>query len=516
VNLLKAAFSVSTWTFASRITGLLRETLLAATFGAGAVTDAFNVAFRLPNLLRRLFAEGAFSQAFVPLLGEVRAKEGDEAAKQLIDHVAAALLWAVGLVAVVGVVGAPLLVLAIGSGLTGQAYTDATVMTRIMFPYIACMSAVALGAAILNTWRKFMLAAATPVLLNLAMIAGILIAPRIMAQPIYGVAAAVMLGGLLQIACVLWGLRRLGVRPRWFMAPRTAFGFTGVKRVLVLMGPAILGVSVAQISLIINTQIATHLGEGRVTWITLADRLLEFPSALLGVALGVVLTPSLTRAAATGTAQDYSALLDWGLRLTLLLALPAAVGIAMLAEPLTAMLYHYGKFSAEALHQTARAVQTYAIGVVGFTLVKVLAPGFYAKQDMKSPVRIALVVLMFTQLLNLLLVPYLGHVALTLSVSLGSLANAALLFWGLRHRGKLQLMPGWGGFLLKLLVALTVMTGALWAAQIFLPFAWHEMKAQWLLRMGLVLGMVLVAALLYFCALLALGFRLRDFKRIEH
>jgi putative peptidoglycan lipid II flippase len=328
-----------------------------------------------------------------------------------------------------------------------------------------------------------------------------------------------MLGGLLQIICVWIGLRRLGVTPRLFKPPRVAFQFTGVKRVLGLMGPAVLGVSVAQISLIINTQIATHLGEGRVTWITLADRLLEFPSALLGVALGVVLTPSLTRAAATGTAQDYSALLDWGLRLTLLLALPAAVGIALLAEPLTAMLFHYGKFSDEALHQTARAVQTYAIGVVGFTLVKVLAPGFYAQQDMKSPVRIALVILVFTQVLNVLLVPRLGHVALTLSVSVGALANAALLFWGLRYRGKLQLMPGWIAFFFKLLVALTVMAAGLVAMQFFLPqlsaLAWHEMKAQWLLRMALVLGMVIVAALLYFCALLALGFRLRDFKRIE-
>ncbi|MFM2398154.1 MAG: hypothetical protein RL341_311 [Pseudomonadota bacterium] len=497
------------------MTGLLRETLMAATFGAGALTDAFNVAFRLPNLLRRLFAEGAFSQAFVPILGEVRAKQGDDAARELIDHVGAALLWAVGLVALVGVIGAPLLVLAIGSGLKDQAFADATLMTRIMFPYIACMSLVALGAAVLNTWRKFMLAAATPVLLNVAVIAGILIAPRVMAQPIYGVAAAVMIGGVLQIAAVFIGLSRLHAAPRLFKSPLAAFKFDGVKRVLTLMAPAVLGVSVAQISLIINTQIATHLGEGRVTWITLADRLLEFPSALLGVALGVVLTPSLTRAAATGTQQDTNALMDWGLRLTLLLALPAAVGLALLAEPLTAMLYHYGKFSAEALQQTARAVQAYSIGVVGFILVKVLAPAFYAKQDMKSPLRIALVVLVCTQIMNFFLVPHLGHVALALSISLGALLNAALLFWGLRYRGKLQLLPGWGTFVFKLLVALAVMAAALLAAQYFLPLNWADMKAQWLQRMMLVLGMVGAAALLYLGTLLALGFRLRDFKRIE-
>jgi putative peptidoglycan lipid II flippase len=515
VNLLKAAFSVSSWTFASRITGLLRETLMAATFGAGAVTDAFNVAFRLPNLLRRLFAEGAFSQAFVPILGEVRAKQGDDAARELIDHVGAALLWAVGVIALLGVIGAPLLVLAIGSGLKDQALADATLMTRIMFPYIACMSLVALGAAVLNTWRKFMLAAATPVLLNVAVIAGILIAPRFLDYPIYGVAAAVMIGGALQIAAVFIGLTRLHTAPRLFKSPFAAFRFEGVKRILSLMAPAVLGVSVAQISLIINTQIATHLGEGRVTWITLADRLLEFPSALLGVALGVVLTPSLTRAAATGTQQDTNALMDWGLRLTLLLALPAAVGLALLAEPLTAMLYHYGKFSSEALHQTARAVQAYSIGVVGFILVKVLAPAFYARQDMKSPLRIALVVLVCTQLFNFVLVPHLGHVALALSISMGGLINAALLFWGLRHCGALQLLPGWGLFIAKITAALALMAVALLATQHYLPFHWHEMKADWVLRIALVGGMVIAAALLYFCTLLALGFRLSDFKRNE-
>jgi putative peptidoglycan lipid II flippase len=515
VNLLKAAFSVSSWTFLSRITGLLRETLMAAAFGAGAVTDAFNVAFRLPNLLRRLFAEGAFSQAFVPLLGQARASQGDAAAQALIDHTAAALLWAVGLVAVLGVVGAPVLVWAIGSGLQGQAFTDATVMTRIMFPYIACMSLVALGAAVLNTWRKFMLAAATPVLLNVAVIVGIVVAPRVFDKPIYGVAAAVMVGGLLQIGCVWIGLKRLGTLPHLFKGPLTAFRFAGVKRVLALMGPALLGVSVAQISLIINTQIATHLGEGRVTWITLADRLLEFPSALLGVALGVVLTPSLTRVAATGTPHQYSALLDWGLRLTLLLALPAALGMALLAEPLTAMLYHYGKFSETALHQTAAAVQAYAIGVVGFILVKVLAPGFYARQDMKSPLRIAIAVLVATQIMNFFLVPHLGHVALALSISLGALLNAALLFWGLRHRGQLQLMPGWGVFLAKLAVALAAMAVALLAVHYFVPFAWAALQAQWLLRIGLVMATVGVAAAVYFAALFVLGFRLQDFKRTE-
>lgn len=513
VNLLRAAFSVSSWTFASRITGLLREMLLASAFGASAITDAFNVAFRLPNLLRRLFAEGAFSQAFVPVLGDIRTREGDTAAKALIDHVAAALLWAVGLTSLIGVIGAPLLVYAIGSGLSGSAFDDATVMTRIMFPYIGCMAMVALGAAVLNTWRKFMLAAATPVLLNVAVIAGIWLAPQFMARPIYGVAIAVMIGGLLQMGAVWWGLRQLKLRPDVLKSPRRAFGYAGVKRVLSQMAPALLGVSVAQLSLIINTQIATHLGEGRVTWITLADRLLEFPNALLGVALGVVLTPSLTRAASSNDQAGYNGLIDWGLRLTLLLGLPAALALALMAQPLTALLFHNGKFSDTDMIQTALAVQAYSIGVVGFTLVKILAPGFYARQDMRSPVKVAVIVLIATQLMNLLLLPYLSHVALALSISLGAMLNAGLLYVGLRRGGAYRPEAGWLVFLIKLMIALAVMGAVLWFMGQGVD--WAALKAAKWERAGRVLAMVAAGAATYFVMLAVLGFRLRDFRRRE-
>lgn len=515
MNLLKAAFSVSSWTFLSRITGLLRETLLLRAFGAGAETDAFNIAFRLPNMLRRLFAEGAFSQAFVPILGDVRSREGDAAAKLLIDHVAAALLWAVGLVSLLGVLGAPLLVWAIGAGLQSRGFDEATVMTRIMFPYIACMSLVAFAAAILNTWRRFSIAAATPVLLNVCMIASILLAPSLLApeQRIYGVAIGVMVGGVLQLAAVWWSLNRLGKCPALFKNPWTAFSYIGVKRVLSQMIPALLGVSVAQISFIINSQIATYLGEGRVSWITAADRLLEFPNAMLGVALGVVLTPSLTRAVSSNDQAEFSGLLDWGLRLTLLLALPAAVGMFMLADALTAILYHYGKFSALALSQTALAVQAYALGVLGFTLIKILAPGFYAQQNLRSPVKIAVLVLVATQIANFFLVPYLKHVALALTISLGALLNAGLLLWGLRKTGKYAARPGWPLFFFKLLLAVTVMTAVLWwAAQ---GIDWAALQAQVWVRLLKVLGLVALGAASYFAVLTLLGFRLEDFRRRE-
>ena len=277
------------------------------------------------------------------------------------------------------------------------------------------------------------------------------------------------------------------------------------------MAPALLGVSVAQISVIINTQIATHLGEGRVSWITAAERLLEFPSAMLGVALGVVLTPSLTRAVAANNDRDFSGLLDWGLRLTLLLALPAALGMVVLSEALTAILYHYGKFSVTALTQTAAVVQAYAIGVVGFTLVKILAPGFYAQQDLRSPVKIALLVLACTQVGNFLLLPYLQHVALALTISLGAVLNAGLLFLGLRRSGKLVLQPGWAWFFVKLMVALVLMGLTLWFSARGLD--WVGLQAQPLGRIGLVLALIGLAAAVYFGALGLMGFRLQDFRR---
>jgi putative peptidoglycan lipid II flippase len=329
MNLLRAASTVSLLTLASRITGLVRDLLMATAFGAGAWTDAFNVAFRLPNLLRRLFAEGAFSQAFVPLLAASRARDGDDATRQLINAVATVLWWALVLTSIVGVIGAPLLVWLIGSGLAE--FDGAIVMTRIMFPYIAFMSMVALAAGILNTWKHFAMPAATPVLLNVAWIAAIVLLVPLFKhlgwEPIYAVAAGVMVGGVLQLVVQLPALRRLGMLPRVGLTPArvvAAWRHPGVHRVLRQMAPALLGVSVAQLSLLINTQIASHVGVGAVSWLFYADRLMEFPTGLLGVALGVVLLPQLSGLQAKGDGAGYSGLLDWGLRLVLLLALPCA------------------------------------------------------------------------------------------------------------------------------------------------------------------------------------------------
>lgn len=513
MNLHKTLATVSGMTMLSRVTGLVRELLIARAFGASAYTDAFFVAFRIPNLLRRLFAEGAFSQAFVPILAEYKNQKGEAASKGLIDAVATVLLWALLLTVLLGVLAAPLIVLFIATGLRSEpgAFNASITMTRIMFPYIGFMAFVALAGGILNTWRRFQVPAFTPVLLNLAFIAAALFVAPHMAQPVYGLALAVVVGGVLQVAIQIPALRKIGMLPRVRLNLRAAYAEPGVKRVLKQMGPAVFGVSVAQLSLIINTNIASHLESGSVSWLSYADRLMEFPTALLGVALGTILLPSLSKANSTGDQAEYSALLDWGLRLTFLLALPAAIGLAALSEALTATLFHYGKFDAQSVAMTGRALIAYGVGLIGLILVKILAPGFYAKQDIKTPVKIAVGVLIATQLMNVLFVPWIAHAGLALSIGLGACINAGLLFWGLKRRAIYVAQRGWPVFFAKLVAALLVLGAVAWWSG--RQFDWLAMQSTPLLRVGALALVIGACMLAYFGMLGALGFRPRHFKR---
>ncbi len=510
MNLLRAVATVSGLTLASRVTGLVRDLIISRVFGASAETDAFNVAFRLPNLLRRLFAEGAFQQAFVPVLAEARAREGDERTRQLIDHVASALFWAVLAASIVGVFAAPVLVWLVASGLARDpvAFDLATLMTRWMFPYILFMSLVALSAGVLNTYRRFSVPAVTPVLLNLSFIAcALLLAPQL-SRPILALAVAVVIGGVLQLALQLPALASIGMLPR-LGGLRVGLRDAAVRRILRLMLPAVFAVSVAQLSIIINTNIASHLAIGSVTWLAFADRLMEFPTALLGVALGTVLLPSLSRANSEQRLDDYSRQLDWGLRLTVLIAAPAALGLGLLAEGTIAVLFQGGRFSANDVTQTAQALTGYAIGLLGLIAVKILAPGFYARQNIKTPVKIAVVALLITQASNLVLVPLIAHAGLAMSVSLGALTNAALLYLGLRRRGLYIPTPGWAPFIAKVGVALIALAVVLWLGNRHID--WTAMQNQWLLRAGLLAGLIAGGAAVYGSMLLLLGFRPRDF-----
>ena len=518
MSLFKAASTVSLLTLASRVTGLVRELLMAATFGASGLTDAFNVAFRIPNLFRRLFGEGAFSQAFVPALAHSKETDGDAATHRLIDSVATVLAWCLLVTCALGVVGAPILVWALASGFrqTPHNFEATVLMTRWMFPYIAFMSLVALSAGVLNTWKRFAVPASTPVLLNLSMIAAAWLGAPWFAsmgiEPIYAMAAGVMLGGALQLGVQIPVLHRLGLLPRiglgWSRV-KAAWNDPGTRLVARMMLPALVGVGVAHISILINTQIASWLAPGSVTWLTYADRLMEFPTALLGVALGVVLMPQLAGARAGNDPQRYSDMLDWGLRLVVLLAVPSSIALLVFAQPLVSTLFHYGAFKDADVSQVALALAGYGAGLVGLVAIKVLASGFYASQDMRTPVRIAIVVLVITQLFNIALVPVLKHAGLALSIGLGALINAGWLLAALLKRRSYRPAPGWGRFALQVFAATALLAVFLaWGAG---NFPWIAMRSHPWLRVGLMGLMLAGSAAIYFVALWVGGLKLRQF-----
>jgi putative peptidoglycan lipid II flippase len=508
MNLLKALAMVSSMTLISRIFGFIRDVVIARIFGAGLATDAFFVAFRLPNLLRRLFAEGAFSQAFVPILAEYKNRRGEDDARRLVDHVSAALGLVLFAVTVVGVIAAPIIIYVTAPGFAAnpEKFETTVSLLRVTFPYILFISLVALAGGILNTYGRFSAPAFTPVLLNLSLIAFALWAAPYFAPPATALGWAVFCGGVLPLLFQAPFLLRIRILPRF----KFDLGDEGVWRVARQMGPAVFGVSVGQISLLINTIFASFLVTGSVSWLYYADRLMEFPTGLLGVALGTILLPSLSRHYSERSAAEYSQLLDWGLRLTLLLALPAAVALALLAVPLTTTLFHYGAFSAADVLATRAAVIAYSVGLLGLILVKVLAPGFYAQQDIRTPVRIAVVTLCATQAMNLVLIWPLKHVGLALAIGLGACLNASLLFRALRRRGIYTPQAGWGAFLLKVLIAVYAMGTVLWLMA-GTPAEW--LRAGGAERAARLTTIIALATATYFVALGLLGFRVRDFAK---
>ena len=497
-------------TLLSRVTGLVRESLKAAAFGAGVQMDAFEAAFRLPNILRRLFAEGAFSQAFVPIFAEYRRQRGEAETNALVGRVASLLaVWLLA-ISILGVLAAPWLVYLLASGFKDTpGKVDLTAqMIRIVFPYILFISLVSLAGGVLNVYRRFAIPAFTPVLLNLAIIGAALFLAPYCDPPITALAWGVLIGGVAQLALQIRPLMAIGMLPR----PRLDWRDEGVRRVLTNMGPAVIGVSAAQISALINTQLAAALGDGRNSWITYADRLMEFPSALLGVALGTVLLPSLSKHHADENPAEYSSLLDWGLRLAFLLALPAAVALWILATPMISTLYQYGKFTANDVLQTRDALLGYSVGLLGLILVKILAPGFFARQDMKTPVKIAFATVLVSQTLALILMFRIGHAGLTLSTSIGACLNAGLLFWFLKRRGIYLPRAGWLQFVSKQVVALFVLAVVLlWIVG---PATLWLDATLWA-KIGRLAWVCAAGAAAYFAALWLLGFRLSDFDRRE-
>ncbi|NOT65476.1 MAG: murein biosynthesis integral membrane protein MurJ [Methylotenera sp.] len=509
MNLLKVLAKIGSMTFISRILGFVRDTLIARAFGASMVSDAFIVAFKIPNLLRRISAEGAFSQAFVPILGEYKSQRSFDETHALVSRVGSWMGLILVIVTLLGMLAAPFIVMLIAPGFKAEASKmQLTIeLLRITFPYIFFISLVSMAGGVLNTYNKFSIPAFTPVWLNLAMIVAVLFFADSFDEPIKALAWAVFVGGALQLAFQIPFLKKIGMLPK--------LDFThddGVWRILKLMGPAVLGVSVAQVSLILNTVFASFLISGSVSWLYYADRLMEFPSGVLGVALGTILLPSLSKAFASKDEVEYKQLMDWGLRLSFMLAAPAAVALAVLATPLVSALFYYGKFTAHDVAMTEQAVIAYSVGLVGLILVKILAPGFYARQDVKTPVKIGLVVLVLTQLMNLLFVFQLnlGHAGLALSIGLGACVNATLLYYFLRKSNVYQPQAGWLVFLLKLAAALVVMGCVLYFA---MGDAGVWIKYGALHRIVYLSGLVVLGGIAYFATLFLLGFRPKDFMR---
>ena len=455
MNLFKTLASVGGMTTISRILGFIRDSIIARIFGVGFETDAFFVAFKIPNLFRRISAEGAFTQAFVPILAEYKTKKSKIEVSYLINKVATLLGIFLVLITLVGVFGAPWLIYLSAPGFISEPekFNLTVNLLQITFPYIFFISLVSMAGGILNTYGKFVVPAFTPVWLNISFIIAALYFSDLFEEPIKALAWAVFFGGALQLFFQIPFLKQIGCLPKINLDLKDK----GVWRILKLMGPAIFGVSIMQISLLINTIFASFLASGSISWLYYADRLMEFPAGVLGVALSTILLPNLSKSFSRKKTVDYSELVNWGLRLGILLAVPAATALAILAIPLIATLFYYGAFTETDILMTQYALIAYSIGLVGLILIKILAPAFYAQQNIKTPVKIALFTLFCTQFMNLIFIGYLKHTGLALAIGLGACINAALLFYHLKKGQVFKLNAGWTMFLIKIIFAAFVM-----------------------------------------------------------
>jgi putative peptidoglycan lipid II flippase len=495
-------------TLLSRVLGFVRDLVVARVFGADGSTDAFFVAFKIPNFMRRLFAEGAFSLAFVPVLSEYKEQRARLELKVFIDDVAGTLGLVLLAVTLLGVLGAPWVVMLFAPGFIGEPERLALAadMLRLTFPYLMLISLTAFAGGILNTFQRFGVPAFTPVLLNISLISCALWLAPLIERPIVALAWGVLLAGVLQLAFQLPFLGQLGLLPRPRFKPRDE----GVRRIIGLMIPALFGVSVTQINLLLDTLIASFLTAGSISWLYYSDRLMEFPLGILGVALGTVILPNLSKKHSRADAASFSSTLDWALRWVLLLGVPAAVGLLVLAGPMLATLFYSGNFSAADVTMATHSLWAYALGLVAFMAIKVLAPGYYSRQDTRTPVRIAVIAMLANMLLNLLLMLPLAHAGLALATTLSACLNAFLLLRGLRRAGVYHPAAGWWSLALRGLAASSLMGVLLWYGTADIA-SWLDASG-WQ-RAGRLLLWIGVGAVVYFVALLASGVRPRHFHQ---
>jgi putative peptidoglycan lipid II flippase len=515
LRLLRSTAVFSVMTLLSRIAGFARDVVQAALFGAGAGTDAFTVAYRIPNYLRRIFAEGSFAMAFVPVFSGLREKGDQAALKDFLDHVAGTLCAAVLAVTGLGMLAAPLLVGLIAPGTIDdpERFGLTADMLRIVFPYLFFISLVALAGGVLNSFERFALPAFTPVLHNLAVIAAMLLLAGHLDVPAKALAWGVFAAGIAQFLLLWPALGRLGLRPRL----RFNLRHEGVRRVARLMLPTLFSSSVAQLNLIVGTAFASLLAVGSQTWLWYSDRLIEFPLGLFGVALGTVILPHLSRRFGANDAAGFGSALDWGLRTVVLIGVPAGLGLLLLAEPLVATVYQRGAFTGEDTRMTALALSAMSIGVPAFMLTKVLAPAFFARQDTRTPMRAAVITVLFNVSVMALVVTPLwlsevpgAHAGIGLSTALAGIVNAGLLWRYLRAEGSFQPQPGWGRHALRVLCGCLAMVAAVLALRGWLG-PWQEIGA--VARWGWLLLAVAAGAAAYALGLLLAGWRPRELAR---
>ncbi|WP_092411141.1 MULTISPECIES: murein biosynthesis integral membrane protein MurJ [Candidatus Ichthyocystis] len=509
-NRLRSLATVISMTLVSRIFGLIRDTCIAHIFGAGISTDAFVVAFRLPNLLRRIFAEGAFSQAFIPLLSHTKNYSSVEETQQLINRVFTILVITTVSVTIFEYFVAKQIVSISAPGFIGKPSFDLCVtLLKITFPYIICISLTTLSAAILNVNDHFALPSVTPAILNIAMIAAAILSQLMSgSNKIIYLAWGVLTGGIVQCLVQIPSLKIRNLLPSWDIN----FGDKLVKKLIKQIAPAVLGVSVTQISILLNTLFASFLKTGSISWIYYADRLMEFPTGMLGAALVTVLLPEMSTAQAKRNLERYGNIVDWGLKLTFLLAIPASVAIIAIGYDIIVSLFGYGKFGIQAAIETQRALSGYSVGLLPIIAVKVLAPAFYAQQDIKTPAKLAILVLVITQTGNILLVRLYQQMGLTLSISLGAMFNATFLFYKLKSKGSYAPKPGWKNLIIKTIIGSSIMLIYLKMVEPEAPmwFQWSAIK-----RISIITAMCLSGCVVYFISLRATGIDIKKFLRNE-
>jgi len=517
-KLLESTATVGGMTLISRVLGLVRDIIFARLFGASMGADAFFVAFKIPNFFRRLFAEGAFSQAFVPVLSEYKTQREHDEVRSLIDSTAVWLAGVLFIVTLICVIAAPLLVMAFAPGFLDDQpkYELTTELLRITFPYLLFISLTALAGGILNTYGKFAVPAFTPVLLNLCLIGAAVFVAPLLDEPVVALAWGVFFAGLAQLGFQLPFLWRMKLLPR----PRFDRAHEGVKRIFKLIIPAIFGSSVAQVNLLFDTLIASFLVTGSVSWLYYSDRLVEFPLGVFGIAVATVILPTLSRRYSEASPEAFSRTLDWALRLVLIVGMPATVGLFILAGPMLATLFQYGVFSQIDVTMATMSLMAYSLGLLGFIFVKVLAPGYYARQDTKTPVRIGIIALVTNMGLNVLFVMPMvmfdiagAHTGLALATSLAAFLNAWLLYRGLRRDGIYQRQQGWGWVLLRVLLGSALMALLLW-------FGVDDVSAwatwPWWQRMFQLLMWVAAGGALYGAVLWIMGVRLHHLKMADY